>query len=85
MVRGKKRIPGLDPRQTYPYYKIQYWDNSIKVWRDIQRVFRDPKAIKEYRRKKINPELKTRIVIVEGSRCRRVLDPIDTIGEDNIV
>lgn len=26
-------------RKGFPYYKVQYWDNKVSAWHDIQKSF----------------------------------------------
>ena len=29
-------------RKSFPYYKVQYWDNKVNAWHDIQKRFNNP-------------------------------------------
>ena len=35
-------------RKSFPYYKVQWWDNYVSAWHDIQKSFRTKQAADLY-------------------------------------
>jgi len=53
-------------RKSFPYYKVQYWDNNVRAWHDIQRRFG---SLKDARKYGITLERKYRVMqITRGGR-----------------
>ena len=55
-------------RNSYPYYKVQYWDGISICWIDIQRKFPDPEKADKFGQmfgKKFGFGMKYRIIEVQ--------------------
>jgi len=35
-------------RRSFPYYKVQFWDNKVSAWHDIQKTFSTPVFAETY-------------------------------------
>ena len=80
MVAKKKGKPGLNPIREFPYFKIQYWDQHIAAWVDIQKSFRSIRELIQSARLHVNPDNRTRIMEVQTYRRRRIVQGIDAFG-----
>lgn len=80
MSRERGKTPGLEPVRSFPYYKLQYRDECLGVWRDVQKKFRTLQALFDYAHQNLPPKTGTRAMIVEGYGSRRVLGPSDGVG-----
>ena len=80
MLRKKKPVPGIDRLREYPYFKIQYWDNSVIAWKDIQMKFNDLDSVFEYTNKNISKDSRTRIIDVQGPGSRKIVKSVDAFG-----
>jgi hypothetical protein len=56
--------------RKFPYYKIQVYDDVLKIWRDERRAFDTVEAARAHA-EKLKPQA-ARIMIVEGRRDRHV-------------
>lgn len=80
MRRKKRTVPGLDPVRTFPYFKIQYRNDQLGVWTDVQKKFPTLESLTEFARQNLEMSLRTRIMKVEDYGSRRVLDNPDAFG-----
>ena len=64
-------------RRKGPYYKIQVFDESIKVWRDERKVFNTAEEAQDFIDKEISPQT-ARVMVVERDK-RHVLEAISNI------
>jgi len=35
-------------RKSFPYFKVQFWDNYVSAWHDIQKRFNDIQSAEQY-------------------------------------
>lgn len=59
-------------RKDFPYYKIQIYDEMVKVWKDERKAFDTLEAARDHIEKEIAPRT-ARIVVVERD-SRQVLE-----------
>jgi hypothetical protein len=57
--------------RKFPYYKVQVYDGSLRIWRDERRAFGTVEAARDYAEKRISSQA-ARIMIVVGRRDRQV-------------
>ena len=80
MSRKKRIVPGLDPVRSFPYFKIQYRDEKLGVWRDVQKKFAHIESLIEFAKQNLVQGQRTRIMKVGDYGSRRVLDSPDAFG-----
>ena len=80
MRQRKNKTPGLEPVRSFPYYKIQVWQNEMGVWKDIQKKFMSLSELHCYATRHINRKVQTRVVIVEDYGLRKIYNGIDAFG-----
>ena len=76
MKKRNGQVPGLDPVRRFPYYKLQYWDESRAVWIDVQKRFESADVLRDYAASKLVSTCKRRVMIVEDYGRRRIDDSI---------
>lgn len=59
-------------RKSFPYYKVQYWDERWKAWHDIQRTFPNHEAAVDYGKAQVCSAPRFRIMEVQRSGRRPV-------------
>lgn len=57
--------------RKFPYYKVQLYDGSLRIWRDERRAFGTVEAARDYAEKRTSPQA-ARIMMVVGRRDRHV-------------
>ena len=78
-MKGSK--PGTHPVREYPYFKLQYFDDRLAAWMDVQRRFESREDVRVHALSSFEKDVRVRIVIVEGERCRRVLEDLGRVAE----
>ena len=80
MAKRRRPIAGLDPVRTFPYYKIQVWNERVNAWRDVQKKFESLDELHTFARVKLSPSETTPVTVVEGCGSRRVDETVDAFG-----
>jgi hypothetical protein len=80
MRSRKKPVPGLDPARKFPYFKVQYWDDTIAAWRDIQKAFRSMDQLDLYVEDNFDRSQRTRVWKIAGYRSRSIFETRDAPG-----
>lgn len=73
MRRRTRPKPGLVPVRSFPYFKLQYRDEHLGVWKDVQKKFYVLQALTDYAKQHLPVDAELRVMIVEGYGSRRVL------------
>ena len=81
MAPRKRPIPGIEPHRSFPYYKIQIWEEKRAVWIDVQKKFSTVEAVQAYARQNIERGRRARVMVVEGYGRRRIDETTDLFGE----
>jgi len=81
MSPKRRSVPGLEPVRSFPYFKIQYRDEQLGVWKDVQKKFTTVEALTRFARLNLPATARTRVMKVEGYGSRRVLDSPDAFGD----
>ena len=76
-----KPISGLDPVRSFPYYKLQFWEERVAAWMDVQQRFASRDDLIDHAREHLEPQTLVRIVIVEDYGRRRILEECGPVSE----
>ena len=72
--------PGLDRVRTFPYNKLQYFDERVAAWKDVQTRFESRDQAVGHALAKFEDRTRIRLMIVEGEKCRRIFEDCGTAG-----
>ena len=73
--------PGIEPVRSFPYYKLQFFDERVVAWMDVQVRFESRDQLLEYALSSLENQVRVRRVIVEGYRRRRILEDCGTVAD----
>lgn len=76
----QKHESGLKPLRNFPYYKLQYWEERVSAWKDVQKSFESPDTLLTYATSKFESHDRIRIMIVEERGRRRVFQDCGEVG-----
>lgn len=78
--KGKPR-PGIDPVRVFPYYKLQYFDERVVAWMDVQIRFESRDEAVSHAQSKFEGTTRIRIMTVEGEKRRRIFENCERVGD----
>ena len=73
--------PGLQPVRTFPYLKLQFWDDNVCAWKDVGRKFTDRESALGHAIDFLPPDRRVRLMIVVDRKTRRVFEEIGRLGD----